>query len=248
MLTLVSATRLSEQAFHRVSLLGPCMPRLGEFGPVALRLAHGNTRPLAEVYNEAIEAAAPDDVLVFVHDDVRVDDWMLGQRLQEALQHFDVVGVAGNTRVQDHQVAWYLQPERPGVPSPWDREHLSGAIGHGSPRSRITMYGPSPQAVRLLDGVFLAVRAGCLQQSGVRFDPTLAFHFYDLDFCLQAHRAGLRLGTWPIAITHASGGESIQTQSWADARLVFLKKWFADCHGPAALAMTSEACGPRNGA
>lgn len=227
MLTLVSATRLSEQAFHRVSLLGPCMPRLGEFGPVALRLAHGNTRPLAEVYNEAIEAAAPDDVLVFVHDDVRVDDWMLGQRLQEALQHFDLVGVAGNTRVQDHQVAWYLQPERPGVPSPWDREHLSGAIGHGAPRGRLSVYGPAPQEVRLLDGVFLAARAGVLKRSGVRFDPALAFHFYDLDFSLQAHEAGLRLGTWPIAITHASGGDSIASDSWRQAREIYLRKWFS---------------------
>ena len=237
MLTLVCATRASVRDFPQKTLLGPCLPRLGEFMTFGLQLFAENTRPLGECYNAAIDAAADGDVLVFVHDDVCVDDWMLGQRLQEALQHFDVVGVAGNTRVQDHQVAWYLQPERPGVPSPWDREHLSGAIGHGSPRSRITMYGPSPQAVRLLDGVFLAVRAGCLQQSGVRFDPTLAFHFYDLDFCLQAHRAGLRLGTWPIAITHASGGESIQTQSWADARLVFLKKWFDGL---------PRACGPRN--
>ena len=96
MLIFVTATRLSEKAFHRVSLLGSCLPRLGEFGPLALSLAHGNTRPLAEVYNAAIEAAAPDDVLVFVHDDVRLDDWMLAQRLQDALQHFDLVGVAGN--------------------------------------------------------------------------------------------------------------------------------------------------------
>ena len=234
MLTLVSATRLSEQAFYRVSLLGPCLPRLGEFGPVALRLAHGNTRPLAEVYNEAIEEAAPDDVLVFVHDDVRVDDWMLSQRLQEALQHFDVVGVAGNTRVQHRQVTWYLQPEQPGVPSPWDHEYLTGAIGHGSPRSRITMYGPSPQPARLLDGVFLAARASVLKQSGVRFDPALAFHFYDLDFCLQAHAAGLRLGTWPIALTHASGGESISSELWADARVLFLEKWFGGLPRPSA--------------
>lgn len=234
MLIFVSATRLSEKSFHSVSLLGACLPRLGEFGSVALRLAHGNTRPLAEVYNAAIEAAAPEDVLVFVHDDVRVDDWMLAQRLQEALQHFDVVGVAGNRRVQHRQVTWYLQPEQPGVPSPWDHAYLTGAISHGAPQSRITMYGPSPQPARLLDGVFLAARASALKQSGVRFDPALAFHFYDLDFCLQAHAAGLRLGTWPIALTHASSGESIRSGLWADARVLFLEKWFGGLPRPSA--------------
>lgn len=230
MLKLVTATRLSHAQFEQRSLLGRCLPRLGELQSLGLKLVHGNTRPLAESYNAAIDAAAPDDVLVFVHDDVRVDDWMLAHRLQEALQHFDVVGVAGNTRAQPRQVTWYLQPEpqAPGVPSAWDHGHLSGAICHGVPEGRLSVYGPTPQSVRLLDGVFMAARAGRLQQSGVRFAPELAFHFYDLDFCLSAHRAGLRLGTWPIALTHASGGGSIDSPAWRQARQVFLKKWFHD--------------------
>lgn len=228
MLTLVTATRLTQAAFNRVSMLGQCLPLLAEFQPFGLRLSHGNTQPLANFYNAAIDAAAPDDVLVFLHDDVRVDDWMLGQRLTEALQQFDVVGVAGNTRVQHRQVTWYLQPEpaQISVPSAWDHGYLSGAICHGAPRGRLSVYGPAPQPVRLLDGVFLASRAGRLQKAGVRFDPALAFHFYDLDFCLSAHRRGLSLGTWPIALTHASGGDSIASQSWRESREIFLKKWF----------------------
>lgn len=229
MLTLVTATRLSQAAFGGGSLLGPCLPLLGEFEPFALRLAHGNSRPLADLYNAAIEEAASEDVLVFLHDDVRLDDWLLAQRLREALQQFDIVGVAGNKRVQPRQVTWYLQPEpiEPGVPCPWDHGFLSGAIGHGAPRGRLSVYGPAPQEVRLLDGVFLAARAGVLKRSGVRFDPALAFHFYDLDFSLQAHEAGLRLGTWPIAITHASGGDSIASDSWRQAREIYLRKWFS---------------------
>ena len=168
-------------------------------------------------------------MLVFVHDDVRIDDWLMAQRLDEALRQFDVVGVAGNTRIQDRQVTWYLQPEpgQPGVPSAWDHECLSGAVCHGFPNGKLTVYGPAPQSARLLDGLFLAARAGVLQQSGVRFDPVLAFHFYDLDFCLSAHRAGLRLGTWPIALTHASGGDSIHTHAWRESRVHFLDKWFS---------------------
>lgn len=230
MLILVCATRHSPRAFERDSLLGPCLRRLGEFQTFGLKLAHGNTNALAEHYNAAIESAAPEDVLVFLHDDVRVDDWMFAQRLEEALAQFDVVGVAGNRRVQPRQVTWYLQPEstEPGVASLWDHGWLSGAICHGAGPGRLSVYGPSPQPVRLIDGVFIAARAKRLQLSNVRFDPSLAFHFYDLDFSLSAHQAGLRLGTWPIALTHASGGDSIHTKAWQASRLIYLRKWFDD--------------------
>ena len=230
MLTLVTATRMSQDIFQHRTLLGQCLPRLGECQTLCLKLTYGNTRSLALAYNEAIDSAHSDDLLVFVHDDVRFDDWLLGQRLCEALKHFDVVGVAGNTRVQPRQVTWYLQPEtgqNDGL-FVWDHGHLSGAICHGAPSGKLSVYGPTPKAVRLLDGVFLAASAGSLQQSGVRFDPALRFHFYDLDFCLTAHQAGLRLGTWPIALTHASNGESIHSKDWRDARQIYLDKWFHD--------------------
>ncbi len=50
-------------------------------------------------------------------------------------------------------------------------------------------------------------RGGRLERSGVRFDPRFAFHYYDLDVCRSARRAGLSLGTWPLPLVHASGGE-----------------------------------------
>ena len=139
MLTIVCATRVSAQDFHQQTLLGRCLPRLGEFEPLGLKLFSGNRSPLALAYNQAIDDARPDDVLMFVHDDVHLDDWMLTQRLREAFQLFDVVGVAGNRRRQQNQMTWYLQPFGDtvnGLPD-WsqtvlDREFLSGAIAHGS--------------------------------------------------------------------------------------------------------------------
>jgi GT2 family glycosyltransferase len=233
-LTLVCATRCTHEAFAQQTLLGACLSRLGDFSPFGLLLSHGHQAPLAELYNQAIDKAAPDDVLVFVHDDVHIDDWMLAARLREALQQFDVVGVAGTRRRQPGQWAWYLQPlqDTPeGVPD-WsssvrDTEFLSGAVAHGNPgqRNHITFFGPSPSEVCLLDGVLLAARAWKLQQHGVRFDPALAFHFYDLDFCRTAQAAGLRLGTWPLAITHQSGGGSIHSPAWLQARERYVGKW-----------------------
>lgn len=233
-LALVCATRCTTEAFAHQTLLGACLPRLGHFSSLGVLLASENRAPLAELYNDAIDKAAPDDVLVFVHDDVHIDDWMLATRLREALQQFDVVGVAGSRRRQPGQWAWYLQPlpdTAEGVPdwskSVLDSVHLSGAVAHGVPphQNRISVYGPSPSEVCLLDGVLLAARAGTLQQHGVRFDPELAFHFYDLDFCRTAQAAGLRLGTWPLAITHQSGGASIHSPSWLQARERYVRKW-----------------------
>lgn len=230
MLVLVTATRVSQAAFATETRLGRCLERLSGFMPFALRLFPENTQPLGACYNTALDEAGANDVLVFIHDDVHIDDWMLGQRLSEALRYFDVVGVAGNKRCQPGQVTWYLQPPSDDATSlAWDTEYLSGAIMHdpGTPgaEARISNYGQTPSTVQLLDGVLLAVRMDRVRAAGVRFDAALAFHFYDLDFCRTSQAAGLKLGTWPIAITHTSRGESVHSAAWAQSRDLYLKKW-----------------------
>lgn len=233
MLVLVCATRVAAADFATQTLLGRCLPRLGQFMPFALKLLANNTRPLGECYNAALDEAANDDVLVFVHDDVHIDDWMLGHRLSEALGVFDVVGVAGNRRCQAGQLTWNRLPPAPsseGVAlAPWDNEYLSGAIAHAPSQpgqsASVAPFGPSPAQVALLDGVLMAVRVDRLRASGVRFDASLGFHFYDLDFCRAATAAGLKLGTWPMAITHASRGTSAHSEAWVRSSALYLKKW-----------------------
>lgn len=228
MLTFVCATRDSRAGFESQSLLGRSLPQVAQMLPLRLCLFDNNSRPLGDCYNQAIDEAGPDDVLVFVHDDVSLDDWLCGWRVQEALLHFDVVGVAGNRRCQPGQSTWWLQPApKDAQPDglPWDHGQLSGAIRHlDAEGTTVSHYGPMPAPVVLLDGVFMAVRARTLQDSGVRFDPALGFHFYDLDFCRAATAAGLRLGTWPIAISHRSAGESMQSQAWRDSRALYWRK------------------------
>ena len=235
MITFVCATRGARAEFESQTLLGQSLQAAGEMLPLRLCLFEHNTRPLGDCYNEALDEAGDDDVLVFVHDDVALDDWLCGWRVQEALLHFDVVGVAGNRRCQPRQSAWWLQPPaddaQPEV-MPWDHGQLSGAIRHLGPSGpAVSHYGPMPAPVALLDGVFMAVRARTLKAAGVRFDPALSFHFYDLDFCRAATAAGLKLGTWPIAISHRSAGESMQSQAWLDSRALYWRKYNeSGCH------------------
>jgi hypothetical protein len=58
----------------------------------------------------------------------------------------------------------------------------------------------------------------------VCFDPRFKFHFYDLDFCRSCEQAGLRMGTWPIALMHGSAG-SFATPAWQCAYELYLAKW-----------------------
>jgi predicted O-linked N-acetylglucosamine transferase (SPINDLY family) len=224
---LVSATRLEEAPFWNDTLLGRSL-RQPQHRQLVARICFANRDPLAIPYNAAIEAAPAGAVLVFCHDDVDLGPEPLAPQLQAALARFDLVGVAGNQRHQRGQVGWWLDARSGGFDFPF----LSGALRHGTPASsQLDVYGPAPMPVQLLDGVFLAARAETLWRSGVRFDPHFAFHYYDLDLCRSARRAGLSLGTWPLPLLHASGGEPWGA-TWTERQRAYLRKWGEGSESP----------------
>ena len=221
MLRIVAATRLTEDRLYEEASLSRSIERLAFAGGVVPEILFENSDPLPVVYNAALARAEDDDTLLFTHDDVRFDDWFLAQRLKEALAVYDVVGVAGNgTRMPKQYMwgGWY----RGSVLETGER---SGAVAHGGRfDGRVTDFGPTPGPAKLLDGVFLAAEAGTLRRAGVAFDPQFAFHFYDLDFCRACEKAGLSMGTWPIAITHSSEGD-YGSPEWKMAYYRYLAKW-----------------------
>lgn len=146
----------------------------------------------------------------------------MADRVIDGLRTFDVIGVAGNRVLRGSHVGWGFINDG----FDWDTPaNLSGAVAHGAcPTSPISFYGQSPSQCELLDGVFLAAHRGTLRDKGVHFDPRFRFHFYDLDFCRSAVNQGLRLGTWPIALTHNSGG-AFGTPEWRAALKDYRQKW-----------------------
>jgi GT2 family glycosyltransferase len=221
MIEIVSATRLAANEFWRSTALGVSLQRLAFDPRLSLKVALSNRAGLADVYNLRISPQNQSEVLVFVHDDVWIDDYFLADRVLAGLETFDVIGVAGNRRRVPHQRAWHYV----SATGDWDRESLSGAIAHGkTPFGRVSSFGPVPAECELLDGVFLAVRLQTLLDRSLRFDPAFSFHFYDLDFCRSARQAGLRLGTWPVCLTHQSGG-SFESSAWLTAYDQYLRKW-----------------------
>lgn len=219
----VAATRLNEKDFWSKSLLGRSLRLRLNQKTITSHIAFENTRGLPEVYNEAIRDERA-DILVFLHDDVWLEDTQLTQKIRAALRFNDVVGVAGNIRRVAGQPAW-LFLQGPNGKLETDRANQSGSIKHGTPSNHTTAYfGPHPASCELMDGVFLAASQKNLISSKVAFDPIFSFHFYDMDFCRTARAAGLTLTTWPIDLIHKSSG-NFSGESWARMKTEYFKKW-----------------------
>lgn len=149
-------------------------------------------------------------------------DFHWSERIREAVESFDVVGLAGNTRRIEGQPAWAFIDDK----FTWDQKcYLSGVVGHGSsfPCS-VSNFGPVPQPCKLLDGLLLAADSERLLQADVRFDDQFEFHFYDMDFCRSAELKGLSMGTWPLSVVHESGG-AFGTPAWREGYRRYLSKY-----------------------
>lgn len=222
MIDVISATRLTENEFWERSPLGLSLRRLAYDQRLSAHVAFENRRGLPDIYNAGILRNSGNDMVVFVHDDVWIDDYFFSDRIIEALRTYDVIGVAGNRRRVEHQPAWAFVD----LEFTWDeRANLSGAVAHGSsPFGTVSYFGVTPTDCELLDGVLLAAKKSSLSSKKVFFDTRFSFHFYDMDFCRSAKMRSLRLGTWPICLTHQSGG-AFGSPRWHDSYCQYIEKW-----------------------
>ena len=215
---IISATR-SNKNYFSATPLGISLQRMKFDIRLSAQIAYSNSDGLPSIYNRRIEAKSDSSCLsttMFGHD------YFLADRIIDGLSRYDLIGVAGNRRVPKEHVGWLMKNDQ----REWDEpENRSGAVAHNrGPFGPVTPYGASPASCELLDGVLLAANKSVLINTDVRFDPSFKFHFYDLDFCRSARSHGLRLGTWPIAITHTSGG-GFGSPPWQTALDIYKKKW-----------------------
>jgi GT2 family glycosyltransferase len=224
-LRIVSATRESRETFKRTCLLGTSMRQLLFDARITSNISCQNSLGLSTIYNRAIKDAEEDDVLLFVHDDIFIHDFNLSHRIEEALAAFDVVGLAGNVNPNANHVGWAMWRDEQKNLKLEESALLSGIVGHFTAQGEVICeYGPTPRQCLLMDGCFLAASARALREKGIWFDERFQFHFYDLDFCRTCVQKGLRLGTWPIAVTHGSGG-AYGSPPWEAALKIYQEKW-----------------------
>lgn len=222
-LWVVSATRKNAEAFWQTSALGRSLRRhMQKDARISAHIAFENTLGLPTIYNHAIAEAPEDALLLLVHDDVWLDEYALWQTLDQGLRGYDVIGVAGNRRCLPMQPCWSTTDLEFNEDSP---ENLLGVVAHGAYAfASIRHYGQRQGRAALIDGVAIAFKKQSVQAAAVEFDTRFDFHFYDLDFSRTCVQADLRLGVWPVALTHQSKGAA-GSQSWYEQFQVYLRKW-----------------------
>lgn len=229
-LRVVCATREPQARFLTHTLTGQSLNRMKHAGiHIRTIVVCANQSGLPSVYNKAIAQDNAGTILLFVHDDVWINDLWLAQRLHEGLMRYDVLGVAGSRQRVPNQPGWPF-PLRSGN---WDiPDNLIGQVAHcgdgnhiDHTNAKVSRYGNSRRGpARLMDGVLLAARCDVLLKAGLRFDERFQFHFYDMDFCRTAEQRGLRMGVWPIAVTHGSAGH-FGGQEWLASYGTYIGKW-----------------------
>ncbi|MBF0359169.1 MAG: hypothetical protein HQL70_11235 [Magnetococcales bacterium] len=222
---LVVATQKSREDFFKSTATGrsiilyyPLIPN------VEIRLFEENKKGLPEVYNIAIaESVNSPAILIFLHDDMHILDYYWQNQVRISLQHFEIVGLAGNQRRVFKQPSWAFIDDK----FTRDKsENLSGIVGNGSsfPPGNLSIFGPPGREVKLLDGIMLIVRSTTLISNDIQFDERFDFHFYDMDFCRQAEEKKIKMGTWAISTIHESEG-FCGTEEWKVAYKKYLEKW-----------------------
>lgn len=178
-----------------------------------------DAKSLADGYMRGA-AMAKGERLVFCHDDIEILTPDFAERLDRHLRDFDMIGVAGADRVIGSLWSLAAPP------------HLFGQIAHlhaPSQQYDVSIFcnaRPVIDGIRVLDGLFIAIRREVLDR--VRFDAATfdGWHLYDMDFSFSAYLAGLKLAVCSdIQLLHFSPG--MTGPRWAHYAQLFNRKHLA---------------------
>jgi hypothetical protein len=189
-----------------------------------LDIEWSNKAGLSSVYNDRLKKYSHSgaDFLVFVHDDVYIDDLKLLDKLTAAHGQlgYDIIGAAGAVQAKvGNPALWHLMSDR--------REHR-GFVHHFLNNGQVhcSSFGPTPSEVVMVDGVFIAVHLPSVLRNGWQFNENYEFHHYDLASCLDAKKKGLKIGVYPIHIMHESPGlDSFSSPTWLASNHRFLEEY-----------------------
>jgi GT2 family glycosyltransferase len=181
-----------------------------------------NNEGLPAAYNKAMDKALEEnwDALVLAHDDIWLEYDPI-PKLIKLFETYDLIGVAGTSQINLQSPAlWHI------MGGGFGSGKLHGAVAHGTDKYKnMTNFGTYPHRAVMLDGVFMAMNRKVIESA--RFDTTnpAKAHFYDLDFSLNCHMMGHRVGVGDVYITHESPGLKEFTDEWKEAESWFLNKY-----------------------
>ena len=180
-----------------------------------------NKSSLSKVYNEFLRE--PFTHLLFVHDDIWIDDAGFLSKLEEGHKKYDIIGVAGGVNpLLKAPALWHI------MCGGFQGGNLRGFAGHYLPdnTTSITNFGPSPARVAVIDGAFMSVNVTKTRQVNWKFNENYTFHHYDLSSCLDANKHKLKLGVIPILTYHNSPGlRDINDKTFNENQAKFLQEY-----------------------
>lgn len=158
-----------------------------------------DAKSLCEGYNRGATQSRG-DMLIFSHDDIDMVNGDFASRLLTHLARYDVVGVAGTSKLidGDHSLAGY--------------PYVHGQVIHEVEKQMIYLCAdfssPVAERAQAFDGLFFAVRREVWES--LKFDEQTfdGFHLYDVDFTYRAYLAGFRLAIpLDLLMIHYSTGK-----------------------------------------
>lgn len=173
-----------------------------------------NKEGLSKVYNKFINESYKNKKIIFIHDDVLIEDLFWEEKLNIAFEKYNIVGLAGSRKVDlSKPPAWHLMS---------DKQDHRGEVAHSHQKQVwTTCFGPTESRVLVMDGLFIAVDINSLLKTGLKFDENFDFHHYDITFCLNANRNKIKMGVTPIRVIHFGLGDSMNTEDWQKSAIKF---------------------------
>lgn len=214
---IVVATPLSKEIFELKSKIFISLEKLKN--NFDFEIIYNNKTGLSKLYNSFIKKENTDKKIVFVHDDVLIEDLFLLEKLEDAFNSYDIIGLAGakSCDLNSQIPAWHLMSKR---------EDFVGEVSHSDMKRFWTnSYGITPSRSLIIDGLFIAVNVKKLLETNTKFDEDFTFHHYDITFCLNANKNKLKIGVYPIKATHYGLGDSMMSQEWKESALKFQEKY-----------------------
>jgi len=183
-----------------------------------------NKTGLSRMYNTILKSYKTKyDCIVFIHDDVYVDDYNICNKLAKAHTLYDIVGLAGGINPKINKPAlWHL------MCGGFNSGNLRGCVAHfiDDTQFHMTSFGPTPARATILDGLFLSVLTKPIIESGWRFNENYSFHHYDIASCIDANKKHLKLGVYPIWTIHKSPGLlNPNSQAFLDNQEKFIEEY-----------------------
>jgi hypothetical protein len=204
----------TDKEFSQKPLYASLQKQFESNSNVSFYIFKDNKRGLSECYNEILQNQTNiNKTVLFVHDDVVLDDIFLYEKLTQS--PYSITGLAGaktfNKRAD--KLAWHLAS---------DRTDYVGEVTHfHEGKIWTTVFGPTHSRALTIDGLFISCKVNDLKQKELLFDTNFNFHFYDIAFCLRANEKKVSCGVLPIKATHYGIGDSMLTPQWEEANIEF---------------------------